>query len=639
MKKILYFVVFTFLCFVGLNDVEGYNGGCNYKTKTSDGIYDITVTFQNNSSPSVMINDKSLPVNNFIYNYNEYAPSKFNNCPSYMYRIRKQGESVNEMILFTNEAITGKTKDLPMGKVTYTFDVLLEIPLSSKADSLVGKGDTFECTLVNIVNKKKITYVYEINTKEEYFKINGQKKSIKKSEYNPYSNGKKCPILVKYDGGTPKFYYNTDTVIALKEPEKLYVSENTPMAYCEYSTNYGTYSMGYIGRNLHKNMISTKDTTSGATLGSIAVSNFIKDNNPYCHASLPIVKKGSNIEMNFDENGKNELAKLTKGYVYPKTTTEESKIAEDYKMVYSCKYEQNWTLVKYANGEYILNQPNGTKGELTPNSDSYNEVYSNSTSCPSKIHTNKQTYSLEGKTDTANDILTKAGVLSGERYKQLLWFLYPYLFEKGVSDGKGVSIDGNANVVLSKWPNFVKPSDEDEKTSISSGDNLDYELETKIQDVARYCNDFYGNYYNVIKKKGNTELIEKRMEECISFDEYYTWLVQQGYVRNLQGECGIISQDMIGIINWVLNIIKIAGPILAIVLGMLDFAKVMVAEDADKTYKEAWKKFIRRIIAAVLLLLTPMLLSFILNFALGGQDGYDTENPFCNMADWSEVSE
>ncbi len=100
--------------------------------------------------------------------------------------------------------------------------------------------------------------------------------------------------------------------------------------------------------------------------------------------------------------------------------------------------------------------------------------------------------------------------------------------------------------------------------------------------------------------------------------------------------CGSFSNDFIDKLQFFLNILKIAGPIVAIGLGIVDFGKAVISDDADKEMKNASKKFITRIIAAVLLFLVPFLLAFILDVTIGNKDGYDSDNPFCNVVDWEK---
>lgn len=76
------------------------------------------------------------------------------------------------------------------------------------------------------------------------------------------------------------------------------------------------------------------------------------------------------------------------------------------------------------------------------------------------------------------------------------------------------------------------------------------------------------------------------------------------------GECGVSQR----ILNWINNIIrwvKYIVPVLVIVLGILDFMKAIGA-DKDDEFKKAQGKFVKRLIAAALIFIVPLILGFIL---------------------------
>ena len=89
-------------------------------------------------------------------------------------------------------------------------------------------------------------------------------------------------------------------------------------------------------------------------------------------------------------------------------------------------------------------------------------------------------------------------------------------------------------------------------------------------------------------------------------------------------------------LDWILDILKIAGPILAVGLGTLDFIKVVASGDADKEMKSAFKKFSIRIVSAILLFIVPVILAFLMDTFLGNQNGYDADNPFCDVVEFNE---
>ena len=65
------------------------------------------------------------------------------------------------------------------------------------------------------------------------------------------------------------------------------------------------------------------------------------------------------------------------------------------------------------------------------------------------------------------------------------------------------------------------------------------------------------------------------------------------------------------LIQLMLNIIKVAGPILVILLSSIDFIRVIVKSD-DEAMAKAQKKLIMRLILAVLLFLIPVIVQVLL---------------------------
>ena len=76
---------------------------------------------------------------------------------------------------------------------------------------------------------------------------------------------------------------------------------------------------------------------------------------------------------------------------------------------------------------------------------------------------------------------------------------------------------------------------------------------------------------------------------------------------------------------WV--VIIILAPILTIVMGVLDFGKAVISSDTEKMSK-AWKKFPKRLLAVVLLLLVPHLISLLLSLTTD-EGARDTSLMYC----------
>jgi len=64
------------------------------------------------------------------------------------------------------------------------------------------------------------------------------------------------------------------------------------------------------------------------------------------------------------------------------------------------------------------------------------------------------------------------------------------------------------------------------------------------------------------------------------------------------------------IIYRIINLLKVAAPIILIVMGMLDFLKATTAND-EKQMKDSTGKFIKRIIAAVIIFFVVVVIQFI----------------------------
>ena len=107
-------------------------------------------------------------------------------------------------------------------------------------------------------------------------------------------------------------------------------------------------------------------------------------------------------------------------------------------------------------------------------------------------------------------------------------------------------------------------------------------------------------------------------------------------MSDLTSGCDFVTNDLLDKLVWILDLVKIAGPILALGLGTLDFIKVLAAGDADKELKNAFNRFSIRIVAAILLFIIPVLLAFLMDIFIGNQDGYNSDNPFCNVVEWDD---
>ena len=77
-----------------------------------------------------------------------------------------------------------------------------------------------------------------------------------------------------------------------------------------------------------------------------------------------------------------------------------------------------------------------------------------------------------------------------------------------------------------------------------------------------------------------------------------------------------------------LDLIKIGGLILTLILGMTDFFKGVTSGEAD-AMKKVWKSFANRLIAVIILFLLPLIIEFL--FGLINISGINSSNPLCGI--------
>lgn len=75
----------------------------------------------------------------------------------------------------------------------------------------------------------------------------------------------------------------------------------------------------------------------------------------------------------------------------------------------------------------------------------------------------------------------------------------------------------------------------------------------------------------------------------------------------------LLGEDLVDKIKSYTNIIKIVVPLLLIVFGLIDFSKAMLGNEDNM--KKAQQDFLKRILIAILIFLTPMFLNLILKIA------------------------
>ncbi len=105
--------------------------------------------------------------------------------------------------------------------------------------------------------------------------------------------------------------------------------------------------------------------------------------------------------------------------------------------------------------------------------------------------------------------------------------------------------------------------------------------------------------------------------------------VKAGYIPIPDG-CDMLSQDLLDFLTWALQLIRYGAVIITIVLGMVDFFRA-IAESDDKAFQKAGGRFLKRLIAVVLIFLSALFVQFILyNYALPGIG--EEEVTLCNIS-------
>ena len=89
--------------------------------------------------------------------------------------------------------------------------------------------------------------------------------------------------------------------------------------------------------------------------------------------------------------------------------------------------------------------------------------------------------------------------------------------------------------------------------------------------------------------------------------------------------------EVVGLAKMVIKVLQLVVPIGLIIMGTIDMAKAVIAGD-EKKMKEAQQPFIKRIIAAVIVFLIPIIVNMVLSFVTtGNSDWIDC----WNSAEWN----
>lgn len=99
---------------------------------------------------------------------------------------------------------------------------------------------------------------------------------------------------------------------------------------------------------------------------------------------------------------------------------------------------------------------------------------------------------------------------------------------------------------------------------------------------------------------------------------------------------GGTNSETVQILSTVVKIIRLGVPILIIILGIIDFMKILFSGE-DKVFKESFNRFVKRLGIGVIIIFVPYLLQFLVRLS-GIESQYGIDNFFCGIIDATGVN-
>lgn len=122
-------------------------------------------------------------------------------------------------------------------------------------------------------------------------------------------------------------------------------------------------------------------------------------------------------------------------------------------------------------------------------------------------------------------------------------------------------------------------------------------------------------FASYIKKENKDLLSESQLKRLNTIIDNYSNMLRDEFHMEVPLDCNsLLGSDFINKISRYVDIIRIAIPIILTVFGILDFVKAFFADNQDKM-KEAQKKFLLRIVIAILFFLLPLFIKLLLTIA------------------------
>ena len=97
--------------------------------------------------------------------------------------------------------------------------------------------------------------------------------------------------------------------------------------------------------------------------------------------------------------------------------------------------------------------------------------------------------------------------------------------------------------------------------------------------------------------------------------------------------CGLLGEQTLNIIKKLFRFSRFGIPILVVILGLMDFLGIVFSGE-EKNFKEAGNRFVKRLIAGVVVVFVPYILTTLINLSgIPGDYDLKTDELFCAFSD------
>lgn len=142
---------------------------------------------------------------------------------------------------------------------------------------------------------------------------------------------------------------------------------------------------------------------------------------------------------------------------------------------------------------------------------------------------------------------------------------------------------------------------------------------------------------NLSKQSG--ELVDANVsiyDDPLTIEEIYEWGIEEGVNNpvNNTDSCLLINDDLRNFLSNAFFIISVAGIIILVVMSIIQLVKVITGGE-DDALRNFFKGLRVRIICVVVLLLLPLIVSFIITImnSIAGAFGFNADNPLCGITE------